>query len=30
LEKIEKRQRADAKNLKKKINKLKKRHHDGK
>ena len=30
LETIEKRKRADAKNLKKKINKLKRRHHDGK
>jgi len=30
LEKIEKRKRADARNLKKKINKLKRRHHNGK
>jgi len=30
VETIEKRQRADARNLKKKINKLKRRHHDGK
>jgi hypothetical protein len=30
VETIEKRKRADVKNLKKKINKLKRRHHDGK
>ena len=30
LETIEKRARADAKNLKKKLKKIKRRHHDGK
>jgi len=30
LETIEKRQRADAKNLRKKVDKIKRRHHDGK
>jgi hypothetical protein len=30
LETIEKRQRADNKNLRKKVDKIKRRHHDGK